>query len=178
MRLCLLASMSQSQRRRSPPAGATSPPRVYTFVPKRFTRRFQNSSHGWGKAWEGLPLGREWRLCWAPSPAKATLIRRRLHIITAHAAPALSFLGKVCRAGGLRFMRRWGERGVCTSSPPPRCSTESFDALVKESNTRLRICRVESLHHRATGMEIIGILVQLSNMGYDSLSTRLSILLC
>lgn len=66
-------------------------------------------SHGWGKAWEGLPLGREWRLCWVPSPAKATLIRRRLHVITAHAAPALSFLGKVCRAGGVRFMRHGGK---------------------------------------------------------------------
>lgn len=158
--------MSRPQRRRSPPAGATlpPPPRVCTFVPKRFTRRFQTLVMAGGKP------GKACRLVASGGCAGLRSGKGNPHSSAAarhHGPRGPKLSGEGLQGRRPQVYATWGERGVCTSSPPPRCSTESFDALVEESNTRLRICRVESLHHRATGMEIIGILAQMSNMGYD-----------
>lgn len=167
--------MSRPQRRRSPPAGATSPPTCLHVVPKRFTRNVSDFSHAGGKpgkACRSVASGG----CAGPRPRQSQpAFVGSCASSAAHAAPALGFLGKVCRAGGVRFMRLWGG-GVLVR--PLRLHLVPQKASMCWSRNLTLGCRCESLHHRATGMEIIGILVQLSNMGYDSLSTRLSILLC
>lgn len=175
MRLCCLLHVT-SQRRRISSSGTDLPPTCLHVGSEAGSKEVSDFGHAEGKLREGLLLGLGWRLCWAFLPAKSTLIRWQLHIITAHAAQGPKLSGERSAWPAASGLCDIGGRGVCTSSLRPLWSIETFGVLVKEPKTRLRICQFESLNHRATVMEFIGVLVQSSNIGYDSLSTRLSIL--